>query len=324
MDGVGKRTTALRLAMVLNCEADGAGPRVAGGRLNPCGACRPCRKILSDSHPDVQVVAPSGVFIRVEQIRAARNALALKPYEGRWRVIVISDAQAMNAEAANAFLKMLEEPPGRTILALTAPQASDLLPTIVSRCQPVRFQPIGRAALIDHLVREREMSREAAAVVAALARGGLSRALTLDPAEWLPYRSWLLERMAALAGGGDALRLALAERLAADKERLPEIMEMLKLWFRDRCVAKYDPDRIENDDLARAGRLADLPDAAAGAAIGALQRAQKKLGGNANPRLTLEALLLDLAGALDGGMAPGGMNGMEGAGPTIKTRTGRK
>ena len=92
---------------------------------DPCGCCKSCRKIQTGNHPDIIQVKPFGPLIRIGQIRDLCRILAMKPYEARYRVVIISHAQAMNPAAGNALLKVLEEPPDRTILILTAMQATD-------------------------------------------------------------------------------------------------------------------------------------------------------------------------------------------------------
>ncbi|MBW2248732.1 MAG: hypothetical protein JRF62_16445, partial [Deltaproteobacteria bacterium] len=136
IEGVGKRTAAMALAMACNCKAikpehfsermkirsDGNIPSDQIKTISPCGRCNSCRKIESGNHPDIIVLNPSGPFIRIGQIRELCGTLAMKPYEARLRVVIISDAQTMNLSAGNALLKLLEEPPDRTILILTALQ----------------------------------------------------------------------------------------------------------------------------------------------------------------------------------------------------------
>ena len=163
--GVGKRSAAIAFAMICNCigmETPPPSRSNAQTRLRspvirtdePCGACPACRKIMSGNHPDVIHVKPTGAIIKIAQVRSLCEALSMKPYEAKMRVVIVTDAHTMNPSAGNALLKMLEEPPDRTILILTAPQRVDLLPTIVSRCQPVRFNPITRRRIASELVAE--------------------------------------------------------------------------------------------------------------------------------------------------------------------------
>ncbi len=299
MDGVGKRTVALRFAMACNCQApsDGDGRGAADG-FSFCGDCSACRKIRAGSHPDIHLTRPAAVAIRIDQIRALRGQLAMKPYDARYRFAIIADAHTMNAEAANALLKVLEEPPDRTILVLTAVQASDLLPTIVSRCQPVRFHPIPRNTLAAYLETHANLSSEAATVRAALANGSFARARDADLAGWMPRRRWLIRQTEALSSASSVAMLAFAEKLAKDKPRLGDALEILKLWFRDLLIWRHDPERIINSDLAdRIGPAARLETSAGLLAkienIGAAQRA---IEGNVNSRLAMEVLVRRLAG----------------------------
>ncbi|KKK69311.1 hypothetical protein LCGC14_2935320, partial [marine sediment metagenome] len=133
---VGKHTLALKLAAALNCEGDEP----------PCGECNPCRRIGGGIHADVQTVtveegedgAQKG--IHVSQIREIERATALKPFEGRSRVVVIDPAEEMNAAAQNAFLKTLEEPPPQVVFVLVTTDESRLLPTIRSRCRRLELR----------------------------------------------------------------------------------------------------------------------------------------------------------------------------------------
>ncbi len=297
MDGVGKRTAALRFAMACNCRSAGGAAQTETPSLPLCGRCDACRKIQAGTHPDVHMTAPAGAAIRIAQVRALCDQLAMKPYEARYRFAIVSDAQALNAEAANALLKVLEEPPDRTVLILTAIQASDLLPTIVSRCQPVRFHPIPRATLADHLERHKGLSPEAAAAAAVLANGSFARAVDADLTEWMPRRRWLIREADALTGAPRIRTLAFAERLAKDKSKLGDALEILKLWFRDLLIWPHDPDRVVNADMADRIGPAARRETPAGllAKIDAVARAQRDIAGNANPRLALEVLARGLA-----------------------------
>ncbi len=178
MAGVGKRTTARIVAMALNCRNSERSPD------NPCGQCRACRQILSGNHPDVPLIEPQGNLLRIEQIRKLLVSLAMKPFSARNRVVIVADAQAMNPEAANALLKMLEEPPADTTLILTALQKSDLLPTIVSRCRHIRFNPLGLQDLMTLLKSVPEIADEFAETAVTLSGGSFSKARQLAMPIW--------------------------------------------------------------------------------------------------------------------------------------------
>ncbi len=311
--GVGKQAAALTFAMACNCkgqdpkrfEQDDRGfsdrhkDRIVA---EPCGNCRPCRKILSGNHPDIIHIKPSGDYIRIAQIRTLIETLALKPYEAKLRVVIISEAHSMNPAAGNALLKMLEEPPDRTVLILIAEQRADLLPTIVSRCQHIRFNPIPRKNLAAFLAEKNGIDDETAFITAGLANGSLTKALTINRTEWIRWRNWLIQasglaQPASLASRPVGLLLAFAERLCGNKDSLPEALELMKSWLRDLIVYKYNPEKIIHADLKETIGQKSPKSSVTSLLnkIGIIQTAQKDLAANANIRLTLEVMMMRLA-----------------------------
>ncbi|MFZ0611038.1 MAG: DNA polymerase III subunit delta', partial [Desulfobacterales bacterium] len=305
-EGVGKYSAAVALAMLCNCSATKTTPRAAvaassrspspaPGDDEPCGICPACRKIISASHPDIIHIQPSGATIRIARIRALCETLSLKPYEARVRVVIITDAHAMNPAAGNALLKMLEEPPEHTILILTARQSTDLLPTIVSRCRPVRFYPLARRMIAANLVEGHGLEQQAARVLAAVADGSLTRVKTLLQSDWLRYRNWLitasgLEAPETLGGRDTGRLLAFAETLSAKKELVSDALSALLTWLRDLIVCRFAPERIVNTDLAdQLQKAAELnPVDRLLCQMEALRSAQKDIDANANLRLALD------------------------------------
>ncbi|MCD6320609.1 MAG: DNA polymerase III subunit delta' [Candidatus Desulfofervidaceae bacterium] len=168
IDGIGKSTVALNFAKVLNCLSLREG--------DACEKCLNCKKINAGTHPDVLFIQPEGQSIKIEQIRKVQHSLSFKPASARKRVVIINDADLMTAEAANAFLKTLEEPPLNTILILIAQHKSQLLPTIISRCQVVIFRPLP-LKIIQEVLEKRGIFPQKAFFLAHLAEGSLGKAL---------------------------------------------------------------------------------------------------------------------------------------------------
>ena len=140
-ESIGKKKVAIELAKSLNC--------ISSIKGDPCDKCISCQKIESRIHPDFFFVEPlkntpaaREAVIKIEAIRELQRKLAYHPYEGKVKVAVIDDADLMNASAANSFLKTLEEPPSSTILIIISSNPFKLLPTIISRCQTIQFQPL--------------------------------------------------------------------------------------------------------------------------------------------------------------------------------------
>jgi DNA polymerase-3 subunit delta' len=315
IEGVGKKTTAMATAMAVNCMGHGdenlfkeetvrarrSTTQKITTKSRICGCCKSCSKIKSGNHPDIILVEPTGNFIRINQIRNLCNTLAMKPYEARLRVVIISDAQAMNPAAGNALLKMLEEPPDRTVLILTAVHTSDLLPTIVSRCQHIRFSPIPHNHIEALLVEKQGASHDDAKIIATMANGSISKAISMmrhiSKINWIKRRAWLLNSVESLSLMPISSRLAFAENLSKNKVVLSESLEMVKSWFRDLVICKFNPEQIINKDLREKIKLNSKKLAVASllSKIDDIHLAQKNIQANTNLRLTLEVLIMRLA-----------------------------
>ena len=316
IDTAGKRTAAVTFAMSCNCLSRPAQELPPGTPLsiaddmsfqdvNPCGKCTACRKVQSGNHPDIISVSPTGPIIRIAQIRALSETLCMKPYEARRRFVIISDAQTMNPEAGNAILKLLEEPPDRTIFILLAAQASDLLPTIASRCQHIHFYPLPRKDLQALLMEKDHLPPDDAAVIADLADGDYTRALLLSRpfkgSDWKHWRNWLLTASGLNQSEEPVKRsmgaqLMFAEQLASNKEIIMDALEILKVWLRDQVIYEFCPEKIINRDLADTVRHVSRNESSRLISkIETIQRAQKSILANANARLTLETMMLKLA-----------------------------
>src|SRR5206468_10450511 len=112
--------------------------------LEACDHCAACKLVDAGTHPDLQIAGrpPDKSEVPVEMVRGLARGLDLKPARGRGRIVIIDDADDLNEESANCFLKTLEEPPPGALLILIGTSAERQLPTIVSRCQVVRFAPL--------------------------------------------------------------------------------------------------------------------------------------------------------------------------------------
>ena len=187
-DGVGKKMAGLALAAAVNCE------RPADG--DACGECGPCGKIARGNFPDLVLVPPPDPdadadapksardrkrqIIKIDNVRDLQAQARFAPIAGRRRVIVIDNADTMNEQAANALLKILEEPRPHTMFALVTASPMALLPTIHSRCQAIHFAPLSDDEVCRVAVEKGGMNEEDARLVAAFAAGSAGRALTAD------------------------------------------------------------------------------------------------------------------------------------------------
>ena len=305
--GVGKRTLARTLARALECTAvDPAG--------RPCGVCRPCVQIAASNYPDVRVIETERAAgstrtdrrdISIDQIRALQHQLSLKPYEGARVIGVIADAHEMSDAAANCLLKTLEEPPAHVVLILTAPDASLLLPTIISRCQlfPLRPQPLDLAE--QSLAQRFGVAPDRAKILAHLSGGRIGWALrAAGDATVLAQRRERVDMLLRLLSASRGQRLEQAGALGEDygkgvdaREGVHETLDLWATWWRDVLLMQQQcAGQVTNAD-----RLDELRVAAAGYAQGEVARvlqeimaARTHLDRNVNPRLALEVALLSL------------------------------
>ncbi len=289
--GIGRRTLALRFTQALNCPQPPA-PGV------PCRVCKTCRQVEAMQYPDLAVVQAErqGGVLKVEQVREVQHSLSLKPYQGSFRVAIFLRFQEANPSAANALLKTLEEAPEYVVLLLTAEDAEQLLPTIVSRCEVLRLRPLPVEA-VEAFLKARGANADRAALLAGISGGRPGTALRLmDDPSALDFRRQRLDDLAGLLGSGRGGRFAYAESLAKDKETFRNVLLLWLGYWRDvllrsaasaAAVANLDrADEIE--DLARR-----LPLPAARRVVADLERAVERLDKNVNPRLLAEVLLLD-------------------------------
>ncbi|MCF8068649.1 MAG: DNA polymerase III subunit delta' [Desulfobacterales bacterium] len=306
IEGIGKRTCAMLFAMACNCgdlhskknTGETRSGQVPNNIFSPCGNCKSCKRILSENHPDIIQVNPSGPIIRIAQIRELLETISMRPYEAQMRVVIISEAHTMNPESANALLKSLEEPPDRTIFILTTGQPTNLLPTILSRCQHIRFNPLSNQGVEHLLINNIKIEPPIAKTVAILAKGSYIKAVTMTTDKWLRKRNWLLNEIDTLAEKPKNQILALAESLASNKEALPDILLLLTTWFRDQLVYQSDPEKILNKDLTNRIQYVSqrTTDKHLHSRIKAVQEMQNKLKYNVNLRLAMESLMMNLAG----------------------------
>ena len=229
---IGKTTLARTFAQALNCEATTLAQR-------PCGQCRACQLIGTDRHPDVRLIEPEvsgrgSLSLKIEAIRELQRDLNLAAYEGRYKVAILKRFDAANQNAANAFLKTLEEPPGNVILLLTATDADTLLDTITSRCRTVGLRPLPTSLIEQSLTKRWAIPDEQAHLLAHLADGRLGWAVQAaqDPTV-LAERTEKIAQLQTILAGNRGGRFAEADGLANKPELVPPLLQTWLGWWRD-------------------------------------------------------------------------------------------
>ncbi len=303
--GIGKRLIALQFAKALNCTE--SGPQSA------CNDCTSCHKISRGLHPDIFIVEPvkstptaRESLIKIDPIRELQRKLSYLPYEGRYKVAIIDGAESMNLQAANTFLKTLEEPPGKTIIILIASNPNQMLPTINSRCQAIKFHPLTTNQVKDvlqkKLLADPELfPQEELQSRANRSMGQISSALDDDHLQMSQYRSELLSLIDVLSFDRMDVLFTWSKTWARRTEHLQTILDEMMDLLRDLVILKTTGNRdiVHNKDLQ-----AELQQVAANKQIDTLlkmfdstRQTKIALSGNANAQLSLESMLIQFCQA---------------------------
>ncbi len=290
-DGIGKRLTALSFAKAVNClniRGDG----------ESCDNCISCRKIESKNHPDVFIVEPEGRFIKIGQVRELQRRLQFRAMEGRYKVCIMDGADCMNPASANALLKTLEEPAERTILILIAVSMNSIPATVLSRCQKIRFSPVGLEEIIPWLEEKLNVDRETARLMAIFGGGSIARSLSIKTGFLRDIRREVIGVFDSIVSGDIAEAFGWAERVSK-RDDIGWYIEALKIWIRDLIVYKNPDARgaIINQDI-----LDELDGIADRVSLSRLFRfwenlkvCERALFYNANKQIALEHIFLNTA-----------------------------
>jgi len=348
--GVGRLTAARAFAQALQCSRGGE---------DACGICGPCRKVAAGTHPDLRIFSPGRTAggeqqvvvidqvrdlkhdriiasgrtpaggehraVIIDQVRDLKHDARYQPYEGKWKIFILEDAEQMRAEAANSLLKVLEEPPPGIVIILIAESTEALLPTLVSRCQLVRFSLVAAADIAQALRARFGVPEARARFLAAISGGRVGAALAAAGAggedDIFARRQEVLSTFRALERGGVIAGLDAAESLARtgwspppppptesvrsqrandhvkSAARIRDIERWLDIalwWYRDLAIwqTTRDPALLVNlDSRDEIAAWADrTPPDHIPRVVQAIEEAKAALRRNVNPRLALEGL----------------------------------
>ncbi len=226
-EGVGKSTIGHQLAMSILCDA------VSG---DACGVCRNCLKMNHDNHPDFLMIEPDGTQIKNAQIEKFQEFIHIKPYDGHYKVIVIKEADKMNASSQNRILKTLEEPPTYIIVILLTTNSDTLLPTVLSRCQIIKLNGIHESLILNYIKEHYQTSDE---VIAKLADGSIGRAIEyISSDHFKQIQDHTEVILSSINAKEKAKLLEQLSYLSAEKENIQKILDYMILWYRDIMLFK--------------------------------------------------------------------------------------
>src|SRR5215470_7758461 len=307
-EGIGKKLFALEIARALNCRTPKDG--------EACGVCSSCvrikklnyptrddadewTQIIWTDHPDVGLVVAPKRVLRVEQMRQIEKEANFRPFEGKARVFLIDEADKLNDASANALLKVLEEPPRTSHLILITARPAMLLPTILSRCQMIRFAPLMPAEIESHLLKDKSIDKKTAQVRARAAGGSIGRALANDLVTFTSQRKAMLGVLNALVMTNDRAQLLIsAEQLneAQYKDEFEQRLDVLETLIRDvwMLAVGANAKQVVNEDLLPELKKisADLDPHRAQVWIQQIEDMREQLVVNINRKVSTDALFL--------------------------------
>ncbi|MCX5657182.1 MAG: DNA polymerase III subunit delta' [Candidatus Omnitrophica bacterium] len=222
-EGVGKALVAKFFAQLLNCE---------GKDDKPCYECNSCRKIEDKNHPDIFWIKPEedSMGIKILAVREIQERISFKTYEAKYKIFIIEDADKLLEDAANCLLKTLEEPPAGSVLILIAKNREKIIPTIISRCQSVRFKSLNLTALENFLKDKFGIDKDKAEFLSRISEGSPGRASSFFMSGYLERRNLVLDELFGKKEFEDAIWMG--------KKMLIENMEIILSVLRDALFVK--------------------------------------------------------------------------------------
>lgn len=293
-EGAGKKTLAGQFAMALLCKAPENG--------EPCGRCDSCRVFLSGNHPDMHYIRPGEKgTLPVQRIREELvQDMEILPYYSGRKIYIVERAHLMNAQAQNALLKTIEEPPAYGVILLLAESVQSFLPTVRSRCVLLRLLPLPEEKVRKILTGRYGVEESTARACAALCGGSVGQALRLAGSEdFIRLRERWMEWLSGLARQETWEVLARAKALEEDKAVIEDVLRMMQIWFRDLIILRETGSlsgcvcRDLDAKLESSANLYEIPELYR--KIEVLEDAKKKLSHNVNYGLWSDWLLVELS-----------------------------
>jgi DNA polymerase-3 subunit delta' len=301
--GVGKRLVALACAQALNCLNPSRSNSSSTDQIayDACGVCAACRRIERGLYSDVVEIKPGDTgSIKIEPIRDVIEQVVYRPFEGRRRVVIIDEADALVVPAQNALLKTLEEPPSSAVFILVSARTDSILPTVRSRCLRLRFQQLGPEDVAAWLIRTGEHEARAHAI-AALAHGSFGTAKEMSGDELVAAREDALNVLTGVVSNdnlGRRVEAAARDLLTTSPATPTEQREYLAIrlraigtLLRDVELLSVNGDRrtLANPDKEDAlGRLVALKGDRGIHAFEAIDEALDAIDGNVNVKIVAD------------------------------------
>jgi len=267
---IGKKKIAIEFIKNIFCE-------------ELCGECYFCKSI--EYNPDINIISPVDGNIEIEEIRKAKERLSLKPYSNKIKALIIDDSHLMKSDAQNAFLKMLEEPKGDTLIIFITPFREMLLKTIRSRAQEIKFSLVGNEEIEKYLISLGASSKKAKEI-SLISSGQIGKAINFfEDKSKMDFFNKSIEDIMFLSRSNISQRFQYAEKLKDDKVKIIEILDIWERFLRREILLKvFNYKSSVNYSLQKTKELIDE-----------LEKIKYIIeSSNINKRIAFESLLIKL------------------------------
>ncbi len=315
-EGVGKKRFALELAKAFVCQTP--------SNFEVCDKCSACKRadkfafpkpddrdahqeVIFSEHADIGLVIPYNKNILIDAVRDLEKEANFRPYEAKARFFLIDDAEKLNTakdNAANALLKTLEEPAPTSYIFLITSRPDALLPTILSRCQTIRFAPIPSKEIENHLLETKKFSPDDALLLAKLSAGSIGHALSMDLEKFRRQRESMLKVLESLLIKQDrAVLLRTAEEMndAKNKDNYNASLDILESLIHDvwKLSLGGNDENIVHADIKT--HLKKLAENAASNRLASwlveIETMRENFNVNLNRKIATDALFMQMANA---------------------------
>lgn len=289
-DGSGKNIIAKSFAMSLLCEKGGE---------EGCGECHFCKQVLSGNNPDLKYLShEKPASIGVEDVREQLvEDIAIKPYNGKYKVYIVDEAEKMTVQAQNAILKTIEEPPAYIVIIFLTNNVEVFLPTIISRCIIFNLRPIKDDVIVEHLISKYMVPEYEARICASYAQGKLGRAIRLATSDdFGRIKDEALKFVKNVYSYDIADLIDIVKAVTEFKISITEYIDLIAMWYRDVLLFKVtkDPNNLIFADEINGIRKQASKSSYEGIEkiLQGLEVAKVRLKANVNFELTIELMLL--------------------------------
>lgn len=288
-ESIGKRMVALSFAKTLLCKKQG---------LEPCNSCNSCLKFDNWNHPDLEFIQPEKGKIKKEVIDEMVKKTSIGPLESSRRTIIIDDCDKLGIDSQNALLKTLEEPPSYINIILITSNINNLLSTIISRCQMMKFYPVENEKIVEMLTKGYGKTQEEASFIAHFTKGSIGQSINLSKSEkFFQDREEAIGIIHSIITGEKINIFNSIEYFNSNKDSIEEILDIFLYWFRDLLIYKEIGDSkliINKDKIQLLSKERFLGKEKINGIIDSIINTNNYINSNINYQLAIETMLLGI------------------------------